>query len=62
MLIPNHIILEKAALTMLISGVSHGCHKGKVRELKLDILVDFGVLVTNIIMRTNKTLVCYKCS
>jgi hypothetical protein len=44
----------------LIPGVTHGYHEKKsffFRKSKLDVLVDSGVLITNIIMRAIKTFV-----
>jgi len=58
-----NFILEKTTLTTLMRGVSPGYHEKKnffFRESKLDVLVDSMVLITNIIMRTIKTLVFLK--
>ncbi len=57
-----NFILEKTTLTILVPGVPHGYHGKKFffRKSKLDVLVDSGVLITNIIMRVIKTLVFLK--
>jgi len=60
-----NFILEKTTLTNLVPGVPHGYHEKKYfffHESKLDVLVDSGVLNTNIIMRAIKTLVFLKWS
>ena len=59
----SHMIFEKATLTILVLGVSRSYHEENkffVRQLKLHMLVDLGLLMTNIIMRVNKTLTFYK--
>ena len=48
---------------ILVSDVSHDYHEGKnfsFHELKLDMLIGLEVLLMNIIIQINKTLVFHK--